>query len=157
ISLVPQEKLDRLSRGNHQGVIAFAALIPFQPLQEVISQAVDKGEAPFIVMVDGVTDTRNIGAIARSAICYGAHALVIPASGNAAITEDAVKVSAGALEILPVCRVVSVEQAMDVMKLNGIKHIATTLQTDKLLHEAELNVPLCVILGAEDKGVGKFV
>lgn len=157
LSLVPAEKLSRLTRANHQGVVAIASLVSYQPLQEMISRAVDKGEAPLIVLLDGITDTRNLGAIARAAYCYGAHALVIPGANNAAITEEAVKTSAGALEHLAVCRVASVQQAMDTLQLNGIQTVASTLGSDTLLRNIDLSVPVALILGSEDKGVSAYV
>lgn len=157
LSTVPQEKLDRLTRANHQGVVAIAGLIEYQPLQEIISRVVDKGATPLVVLLDGITDTRNLGAIARSAYCYGAHALVIPASNNAAITEEGIKASAGALEHIPVCRTASVEQAIDVLHQNGLQVAATALQTSMEVHKADLTVPLAIVMGSEDKGVSDFV
>lgn len=157
ISKVPVEKLNRLSKANHQGVIAFAALIHFQPLQEIISRTIENGETPLIIVSDGITDTRNLGALARSAFCYGAHALVLPASNNAAITEETLKSSAGALEHLPVCRVKSIEEAYDILHLNGIATIATSLKATQTIEQADLTAPLALILGSEDKGVGNFV
>ncbi len=157
LSLVPAEKLDRFTQSNHQGVVAIAGLIAYQSLQDVISLVVESGATPLIIVLDGITDTRNMGAIARSAHCYGAHALVTPVSNSAAITEEAVKTSAGALETLPVCRVASVEQAVDILKLNGITTVATALQTETMIHDADLTLPSAIILGAEDKGVSNFV
>ncbi len=157
LSLVPQEKLSRLSQGNHQGVIAIASLIEYQPLQGTIDLIVDKGQAPLFVLLDGITDTRNLGAIARSALCYGAHALIIPASNNAAITEEGLKASAGALAHLPVCRVASVEQAIDTLQMNGIRIIATSLQASTDLYKANLDLPAAIVMGAEDKGVSNYV
>lgn len=157
VSLVPQEKLSRFTQANHQGVVAIAGLIEYQPLQEIISQAVDKGETPLIVLLDGITDTRNLGAIARSAYCYGAHALVIPSSNNAAITEEGIKASAGALEHIPVCRIASVEQAIDILHLNGIQVIATALQASNTISGTDLSIPLAIVMGSEDKGVSDFV
>lgn len=157
ISLVPQEKLTRFTQANHQGVVAIGGLIEYQPLQEIISQAVDKGETPLIVLLDGITDTRNLGAIARSAHCYGAHALVIPSSNNAAITEEGLKASAGALESIPVCRVASVEQAVDILHLNGIQIVATSLKSSDLITQVDLTIPLALVMGSEDKGVSDFI
>lgn len=158
LSLVPQEKLGRFTQANHQGVVAIAGLVEYQPLQEIISQAVDKGETPLIVVLDGITDTRNLGAIARSAHCYGAHALVVPSSNNAAITEEGIKASAGALERIPVCRVASVEQAVDILHLNGIQLAATSLLSDSaLIQDIDLTIPLAIVMGSEDKGVSEFV
>jgi len=157
LSLVPQEKLSRFTQANHQGVVAIAGLIEYQQLQDIISLAFDKGAVPLIIVADGITDTRNLGAIARTAYCYGAHALVFPTSNSAAITEESIKTSAGALEHLPVCRAASVQQAMDVLKLNGIKCIATALQTSGLISETDLKDPLAIIMGSEDKGVSDYV
>lgn len=157
ISKVPVEKLNRLSKANHQGAIAIAGLLQFQPLQEIISRTVEKGATPFFIVSDGITDTRNLGALARSAYCYGAHALVLPASNNAAITEEAIKASAGALEHLPVCRVRSVEEAYDILHLNGIATFATALSGTRSIGESDLTGPLAWILGSEDKGVSNFV
>ncbi len=158
VSSVPAEKLQRFTQANHQGVIAIAGLIQYHELQNVIDLAVDAGKTPLIIVADGITDTRNLGAIARSCHCYGADALVLPMSNTAAITEDAVKTSAGALESLPVCRTPSVEQAMDTLRLNGIAVYASALEkTSKKINEVDMNLPLAFVLGAEDKGVSKFV
>lgn len=157
VSRVPVEKLNRFTKVNHQGVVAIAGLITFQPLQEIISRVVESGEVPLIVLSDGITDTRNLGALARSAYCYGAHALVVPASNNAAITEEAIKASAGALEHLPVCRVKSVEEAYDILHLNGIATMATALSAIKSVETIDLTVPIAWVLGSEDKGVSNFV
>jgi 23S rRNA (guanosine2251-2'-O)-methyltransferase len=157
LSLVPLEKLTRFTQANHQGVIAIGGLIEYQPLQEVISQVVDRGETPLVVVLDGITDTRNLGAIARSAYCYGAHALVIPSSNNAAITEEGIKASAGALEHISICRIASVEQAVDLLRLNGIQVVATSLKSSEPITNADLTIPLAIVMGAEDKGVSDFV
>lgn len=158
ISFVPQEKLQRFTQGNHQGVVAIAGLVQYHTLQDIIDITVDAGKTPLIVLLDGVTDTRNLGAIARSAYCFGADALILPVSNTASITEDAIKTSAGALENLMVCRVPSVEQALDILHLNGIHTVAAALDEKGIeLEEAALHLPVTFILGAEDKGVSKYV
>lgn len=157
VSYVPTEKLDRFTQANHQGVVAIAGLISYQPLQGVIDLVVDKGETPLFVVLDGITDTRNLGAIARSAYGFGAHALVIPSSNNAAITEDGIKTSAGALEKIAICRVASVQQAIDTLKLNGIQIAATALQTEQVLSDIDLKEPMAIVMGAEDTGVSNYV
>lgn len=157
VSLVPLEKLARFTQANHQGVVAIAGLIAYQSLQDIISQAFDNGEHPLILVLDGITDTRNLGAIGRSAWCYGAHALVVPTSNNAAITEEGIKTSAGALEHIPICRIASVQQAVDILKLNGIKIVATALQTSESISSSEMSGPLSIVLGAEDKGISDYV
>lgn len=157
ISAVPQEKLARFTQANHQGVVAITGLISYQSLQDIIDITVDAGQTPLLVLLDGITDTRNLGAIARTAHCYGAHALILPASNSAAVTDEAVKTSAGALEVLPVCRVPSVEQAMDILHLNGITTYATGLQASSGIQETDLSIPAAIIMGSEDKGVSNFV
>ncbi|HTO16248.1 MAG TPA: 23S rRNA (guanosine(2251)-2'-O)-methyltransferase RlmB [Edaphocola sp.] len=157
ISYVPIEKLNGFTQANHQGVVAVASLVNFLSLQDIIDQIVDKGEVPFFVLLDGITDTRNLGAIARSAFAFNAQAIIIPSSNNAAITEEGIKASAGALERISVCRVGSVEQAIDTLKLNGIKIIASTLDANDSIHDLPFDEPVAIVLGAEDKGVGTYV
>lgn len=157
VSYVPGEKLDRLTKVNHQGVVAIAALIQYHELQNAIDHVVSKGEVPLFVVLDGVTDTRNMGAIARSAYCFGAQAIVIPASNSAAVTAESVKTSAGALEHILVCRAPSIEQIIDVLHLNGINTIAADLK-GSLLHEVkDLDQPLALVLGGEGGGISNYV
>ena len=153
IQQVPPEKLHGLTKANHQGVIAFAALVAYMNLQQVIDHVVSKGEVPLFVMLDGVTDVRNIGAIARTAVCYGSQALIIPDKGVGALNEEALKSSAGALEKINVCRVNSLMKAVDELHMNGIKVYASETSANTKLHELRLNEPCCVIMGSEDKGV----
>ena len=115
IQQVPAEKLLSITRANHQGVVALAALVAYMDLQTVIDQVVSEGRAPLFVLLDGITDIRNIGAIARSAVCCGAQALIIPDKGIAALNEEALKSSAGALEKIHVCRVNSLLKAVDTL------------------------------------------
>lgn len=158
VSFVPVEKLDRLTKLNHQGVVAVAGLIEYRDLQDTIDMVIYNEQVPIIVVLDGITDTRNLGAIARSAYCYGAHALVVPISNNAAITEESIKTSAGALEKLPICRVASIQQAIDTIKANDIKTIVTALHKNATpIHEIDFKEPVAIILGSEDKGVSNFV
>jgi 23S rRNA (guanosine2251-2'-O)-methyltransferase len=153
IQHVPTEKLLSLSRANHQGVVAFAALVSYMNLQQVIDHVVSTGETPLFVMLDGVTDVRNIGAIARSAVCLGGQALIIPDKGVGALNEDALKSSAGALEKINVCRVNSLMKAVDELHLNGIKVFASDMESKLNLHELNFKEPCCVVMGSEDKGV----
>lgn len=150
---VPVEKLNSITRANHQGVIAFAALVQYMELQHVIDHVVNNGQVPLFVMLDGVTDVRNIGAIARTAVCCGAQALIIPDKGVGALNEDAMKASAGALEKINVCRVNSLMKAVDDLHLNGIKAYASEMTAKKKLFELDLTGPCCIIMGSEDKGV----
>ena len=153
IQQVPTEKLQSLTRANHQGVIAFAAIVSYLNLQQVIDHVVSKGETPLFIMLDGVTDVRNIGGIARTAVCCGSQAIIIPDKGVGALNEEAMKSSAGALEKINVCRVNSLMKAVDELHLNGIKVFASEMTAEKGLHELSLTEPCCVVMGSEDKGV----
>jgi len=153
IQQVPPEKLHTLTRANHQGVIAFAALIDYMNLQQVIDDVVGKGTVPLFIMLDGVTDVRNIGGIARTALCCGAQALIIPDKGVGALNEEAIKSSAGALEKIQVCRVNSLMKAVDELHLNGIKVFASEMTAATNLHELPLNEPCTIIMGSEDNGI----
>jgi 23S rRNA (guanosine2251-2'-O)-methyltransferase len=153
IQQVPPEKLHTLTRANHQGVIAFAALVAYMNLQQVIDEVVGRGQAPLFIILDGVTDVRNIGAIARTAVCCGAQALIIPDKGVGALNEEAMKSSAGALEKIHICRVNSLMKAVDELHLNGIKVFASEMTADNNLYELKLTEPCAIIMGSEDNGV----
>lgn len=153
IQYVPPEKLNSISRGNHQGVIAFTAAIQYLELQQVISFVVEKGETPLFLLLDGITDVRNIGAIARTALCMGVQALVIPDKGVAPLQEDAIKASAGALESIFVCRVNSLMKAVDELHLNGIRVFASEMTAEKTLFDSDFREPCAIVMGGEEKGV----
>jgi 23S rRNA (guanosine2251-2'-O)-methyltransferase len=153
IQQVPPEKLHTLTRANHQGVIAFAALVQYMNLQQVIDQVVGNAETPLFIMLDAVTDVRNIGAIARTAVCCGAQALIIPDKGVGALNEEAMKSSAGALEKVHICRVNSLMKAVDELHLNGIKVFASEVIANTDLHQLGLTEPCTIIMGSEDNGV----
>jgi 23S rRNA (guanosine2251-2'-O)-methyltransferase len=157
IQVVPGEKLNSVTRANHQGVIAFAALVQYLDLQQVIDHIVSSGATPLLVMLDGITDVRNIGAIARSAVCCGAQALIIPDKGVGALNEEAMKSSAGALERLNVCRVNSLLKAVDSLHLNGIRVFTSEMNADKKIFELDLTGPCCIVMGSEDKGVQPYI
>ena len=157
IQPVPVEKLNGLSRSNHQGVIAIAALVQYLDLQEVIDHVVSTGGTPLFVMLDGITDVRNIGAIARTALCCGSQALIIPDKGVGALNEEAMKSSAGALDLIQVCRVNSLLKAVDTLHLNGIKVFTSEMKADKKVFECDFKEPACVIMGNEENGVQPFL
>lgn len=157
IQVVPIEKLNSLSRANHQGVIAFVASVVYMDLQQVIDHVVAAGESPLFVMLDGVTDVRNIGAIARSAVCTGAHAIIIPDKGVGALNEEAMKSSAGALELIHICRVNSLLKAVDTLHLNGIAVFTSEMRAEKNVADLVLNEPCCLIMGDEGKGVQPYI
>lgn len=153
IQQVPPEKMNSYTRANHQGVLAFAALVAYIDLQQVIDHVHANGGVPLFVMLDGVTDVRNIGAIARTALCCGAQALIIPEKGVGALNEEALKSSAGALEKINICRVSSLMKAVDELHLNGIKVFASEMTANISLHQLDLKEPSVVIMGSEDNGV----
>ncbi len=157
LTQVPGEKLDRFTKSNHQGVIALAGLLQYTELQDGISHVVESGATPLLIMLDGVTDVRNIGAIARTAWCCGVQGLILPTSHAATLGEDAIKTSAGALNKIMLLRTPSAQQAMDVMRLNGIQILGTELRASIPVHEADFALPTCVVMGAEDKGISKEV
>ncbi len=153
IQQVPPEKLHTLTRANHQGVIAFAALVQYMQLQQVIDHVMAKGELPLFIMLDAVTDVRNIGAIARTAVCCGAQALIIPDKGVGALNEEAMKSSAGALDKINICRVNSLMKAVDELHLNGIKVFASEMTAPVRLHDLDLKEPCAIVMGSEENGV----
>ncbi len=153
IQQVPAEKLHYMTRANHQGVIALAGLITYMDLQQVIDHTVSSGQTALFLMLDGVTDVRNIGAIARTALCCGAQALIIPDKGVGALNEEALKSSAGALEKINVCRVGSLMKAVDTLHLNGIQVYASEMTASVSLFDSDLTIPCCIVMGSEDKGV----
>ncbi|MFM2360867.1 MAG: rRNA ((2251)-2-O)-methyltransferase RlmB [Bacteroidota bacterium] len=153
VNKVPVEKLNSFNVFNHEGCVAVISKLHYQSLQDVISFVVEKGEAPLLVILDGITDIRNIGAIARSAYCMGAHALVIPEKGVGSLNEDAILTSAGALEKIAVCRVNSLMKAVDEMHLNGIKVYASEMTAKTKVSELPLTEPCAIVLGGEEHGV----
>ncbi len=154
---VPAEKLDRLTTGEHQGVVAFISQVEVQDLGEVIARAYDRGEDPLIVALDGVTDVRNMGAIARSAECFGAHGLLVPKHGTARLGGDAVKSSAGALLRKPVCRVMDLRTGIALAREHGLRVVACTEKAEGTFEQADLKGPLLLVLGAEDEGISSGV
>ena len=158
LQYVPDATLQRLCpNGNHQGVLAFISAITYQSLEDVILAIQDRGEYPLLVMLDGVTDVRNFGAIARTAECMGAHGLVVPIQGSAPANADAVKTSAGALLHLSVCREANLVDALNMMHAYGIQTICCTEKAADSLYELDLDVPCCLIFGSEERGISKSV
>lgn len=153
IQFVPNEKLNSLTNTNHQGVIAFKSAITYQNLQDVIDLVNNNGQVPLFLILDSITDIRNIGAIARTAVCCGVQAIIIPDKGVGALNEDAVKTSAGALEQINICRVNSLMKAVDELHLNGIQVFASEMQANKMLFDLNLKIPIAIVMGSEDKGV----
>ena len=148
-------EITKLAESLHIPVscVAVISKVQYQDLQEVISFVVDRGEVPLFLILDGITDIRNIGGIARTAYCTGVNALIIPDKGMGMLNEDAILTSAGALEQLPVCRVNSLLKAVDELHLNGINVLASEMTADKALFNLNLNEPVAIIMGSEEKGI----
>ena len=153
---VPVEKLNRLVRGNHQGVVAQIAAIAYVQLDDILERVPDD-ETPLVVVFDGVTDVRNFGAIARSAECAGAHWLIAPLKNSAPVNAEAIRASAGALTTIPVCRVGSIRNTLKTLQAEGFQVVAATEKSRKLLYDADLRRPTALVMGAEETGISKEV
>ncbi len=150
---VPIEKLNRLSRGNHQGVIGIISEINYFSIEQLVPQLFEKGVVPLLLILDRITDTRNFGAIARTAECSGVNGIIIPSRGGALINSDAIKTSAGALHHLPVCREHNLKDTIEFLKNSGIKIYSCTEKTDSYLFDVDFKTPLAIIMGSEENGV----
>jgi 23S rRNA (guanosine2251-2'-O)-methyltransferase len=153
VNYVPEAKLKAFNIADHEGCVALIAKVQYHDLQEVISFTVEKGETPLFLILDGITDIRNIGGIARTAFCCGVHAIIIPDKGVGALNEDAILTSAGALEKITVCRVNSLMKAVDELHLNGIKVVASKMLADKNVYDCNLKEPCAIVMGSEEKGI----
>jgi len=150
---VPVEKLNRITRKNHQGVVAWLSQVSYSDITTILPGIYESGEDPLILLLDGVSDVRNFGAIARSAECAGVHAIVIPFSGSAAINSDAIKTSAGALHRIPVCRHRDLVSVTKFLKDSGLSLYAATEKAERVLFETDMTGPAGIIMGSEDRGV----
>lgn len=156
IQEVPIEKLNRLTRGNHQGVVAQIAAIEYVALEDIFERVPDD-ETPLVVVFDGVTDVRNFGAIARSAECAGAHGLIVPLKNAAPVNSEAIRSSAGALTAIPVCRVGSIRNTLKQLQADGYKIVAATEKSRKLLYDADFTGPTAIVMGNEERGISREV
>jgi len=154
---VPVEKINRVTRKNHQGVLAFISAVEFADIETVVPGLFESGVDPFVLVLDQITDVRNFGAIVRTAECAGVHAVVIAEKGMARIGADAVKTSAGAIHTLPICRAANLTSTLQFLKNSGIKIVAATEKATQLYTDASLNGPLAIVMGAEDKGISSSV
>jgi len=153
---VPVEKLNRLTPGNHQGVVAQIAAIEYVEFEEMIAN-ISEFETPLLVIFDGITDIRNFGGIARSAECAGAHGLITPIKNAAPVNADAIKTSAGALTRIPVCRVGSIRNTIKTLQVDGFQIVAATEKSGKLIYEADFTKPTVIVMGSEDRGISSEV
>ena len=150
---VPLERIDRVTRKNHQGVIAFTSAVAYQKLEHIIPLLYEQGKNPLILVLDGLTDVRNFGAIARTCEVAGVDAIVIPSKGSVTVNADAVKTSAGALHSIPVCREQSLREAIIFLKNSGLKVVTATEKASAYYTESDLTLPVAIVMGAEDTGV----
>ena len=153
VQKVPVQKLNHMVKKNHQGVIAMISPDAYHQIDWLVQQVYEKGEDPFILILDRVKDVRNFGAIARTAECFGVHAIVIPSKDSALVTNDAIKTSAGALFKIPVCKVTSLNAAVDFLKGCGLKIFACTEKSDTFINKVESFGPKALIMGSEEDGV----
>lgn len=157
VQRVPVERLNRITRKNHQGAIAMLSAVSYARLDYLIPELYEDGRLPFIVVLDGITDVRNFGAIARTAECCGVDAIVIAQRGSVSVGGDAVKTSAGALHYLPVCRERSLVGAVRFLKDNGYQVVAVSEKADVNYTRGDYSTPVALVLGAEDVGISPEV
>jgi 23S rRNA (guanosine2251-2'-O)-methyltransferase len=150
---VPNERINRVTMKNHQGVLAFISPIEFQNIENILPSLYEAGKNPLFIILDKVTDVRNFGAITRTAECAAVDAIIIPEKGSAQISGDAVKTSAGALLKIPVCRVKNLLQTVKFLQESGIQIVAATEKANDLYYKTDFSIPTAILMGAEDKGV----
>jgi 23S rRNA (guanosine2251-2'-O)-methyltransferase len=154
LSIVPREKLNKMATGAaHQGIVGFMALVSYMNLEDVLPHIFEKGETPLLLLLDGITDVRNFGAIARSAEVMGVHAIVVQQKGGALVNADALKASAGALSRMPICREKTMSAVLDYLATSGVRVVASDLKATQKLFDIDLTLPTAIIIGSEDVGV----
>ncbi len=156
-SYVPIEKLNRLSKKNHQGAVAQIAPITFYNIEELVLNVIESGKTPLFLLLDQLSDVRNFGAIIRTAECTGVSGIIIQKKGGAPVNGDTVKTSAGAIFKIPICKVDHIKDAVFYLQASGIKVIAATEKTDQLLYNISFNDPCAIIMGSEDRGINPSV
>lgn len=152
-SFVPEEKLNFYTKKNHQGVVCFVSPVFYNKIENIVQQVFEEGRTPFILVLDRITDVRNLGGIARSAECAGVDAIVIPSRGAAQVTPDAIRSSSGALQHIPVCREENLKDTIKYLKDSGLDIIACTEKATKNMYEVNLKNPLALIMGSEEDGI----
>ena len=157
VSWVPGEKLNRLTKGNHQGVVAFVSPVQYHNLHHVVADVFEQGKSPLYLALDGVTDVRNFGAIARTAECMGVDAIIIPVKSSAQINADAVKTSAGALNYIPVCRDMKLLDAIKYLKDSGMQVVACSEHGTTMPAEVDFSGPTVIVMGSEEEGITREI
>lgn len=155
VQYVPLEKMNRLTRKNHQGVVAYVCPIAYQSVEQVVPMIYESGKVPFIIILDRVTDVRNFGAIARSAYAAGAQAVVVPSRGSALVNADAMKASAGALSLINVCRTDNLKKTIEYLKNCGISIFSVSEKGKTDIWNAGFTDPVAIIMGSEEDGVSE--
>jgi len=153
VQFVPKEKFYSFKEKNHQGLVGYISPISYHSIEQIIPQLFEEGKTPFIMVLDRLTDVRNLGAIARTALCAGVHAIVIPHTDSAPVNDDAVKTSAGALMKLPVCREKNLKTVIEFLNQCGFTTLACTEKANNNLDQIELSGPLAIIMGNEETGI----
>lgn len=154
---VPLEKINRITRKNHQGVLAFISPIEYTSIEMLIPSIFESGREPLLLILDQITDVRNFGAIARTAECAGVDAIIIPEKGMARIGADAIKTSAGALHFVPICKVPNLFRTIQFLKDSGIQVVAATEKSDKIYTEGDLKMPMAIVMGSEESGISQSI
>lgn len=154
---VPVEKLNRITRKTHQGVIAFISDVPFYKIEDILPQIFERGEVPFLLILDRLTDVRNFGAICRTAECAGVHAVILPEKGGAPVNADAIKTSAGAIYNIKICKQTNLAHTVDYLQQAGISVMAATEKSHQRVYDVDMTVPLAIVMGNEQSGISKEV
>lgn len=153
LQYVPVEKLNRLVRKNHQGIVAFISPVTYQNIEDILPSIYEKGETPLLMILDRISDVRNFGAICRTAECAGVHAIIVPEKGRAMIGPDAIKTSAGALFKIPICKQRSLKQIATYLQESGIRLVACTEKTSQFHYDFDYSGPMAIIMGSEEDGI----
>lgn len=154
---VPIEKLNRFTRKNHQGVVAFISDVPFHKIEDILPQIFEEGKTPFLLILDRLTDVRNFGAICRTAECAGIDAVIIPEKGTAPINSDAIKTSAGAIYNIKICKQNNLAHTVDFLQQSGVQVFAATEKAQKLIYDVSFTEPCALVMGNEETGISKEV
>jgi len=156
-SYVPVEKLNRLTRKNHQGVVANISPIEFYDLENLVLKVIESGEVPLFIILDQLSDVRNFGAIIRTAECTGVHGIIVQKKGGAPVSADAVKTSAGAIFKIPICKVDHIKDAMFYLQGSGVQIVAATEKASTTIYDIDVTIPTAIVMGSEGKGISNSV
>ncbi|ALJ06155.1 RNA methyltransferase [Pseudalgibacter alginicilyticus] len=156
-SYVPVEKLNRLTKGNHQGAVAQISPIAFHDIEILVTTIIESGKTPLFLLLDQLSDVRNFGAIIRTAECTGVNGIIVQKKGGAPVNGDTIKTSAGAVFKIPICKVDHIKDAVFYMQASGIKVIAATEKTNNLIYDISFKEPCAIIMGSEDRGINPSI